>query len=783
MENRTAVEMKNIFKSFGSLKALNDVSFKVDYEQIHAILGENGAGKSTLMSILFGMLAQDSGKIFVNGKEVHMKDANDATALKIGMVHQHFKLVNDFTVYENIVLGNEDTRLGFLKKRDAYKKIQALCLKYGINLSLDKKIRDVSVGMQQRTEIMKVLYRDADILIFDEPTAVLTPQEIDSFLEILKNFKKEGKAVILISHKLDEIKNCADLCTILRKGVTVGTYDVATTSTQEMADLMVGRQVSFKVDKEDSVAKEDVLEIKNLSCGIRHSSRKALDNVSFKVRAGEIVAIAGIEGNGQEELINLITGMKSYPAVKGAIHYYDVPVPGNLHELSKKEYDEWESLVNEYYNKKHDILDEKSETLNEYRIKIEALEGKINALKVDNSQKAELQSARKELSSVRKERSQYLSKMKKKEREETLKVEQEMVPLIKEANDKYLASKANSRTQFEKNIEDRKVFIKENEATLAKEYDEKIKAAKDELASLKQERKKTYAAEKKNFVKAYKAETKKMNKTLSEEKGNNKARKLIATSDRKAVLKYQYPTLFASTIALDGQIRDKKIELDALIHEKKEALMENKNSLKYLKNSGKQLPYLDLIRNNIKTKRNHKISVIPSDRQKEGLILNFTIADNLVITKFSKRPYSHFGILSNGVKNSTADRLIEAYDIRSSAGKSTRVGDMSGGNQQKVIIARETSDYPRLLIANQPTRGLDVGAIESINKLLIEQRDKGAAILLYSVELEDIMNLADRILVIHNGHIAAELDPKKTSFKEIGFYMGGDSKKEEAVND
>ncbi len=763
-EKKVAVSMKNISKSFGSLHALKDVSFEARYGEIHAILGENGAGKSTLMSILFGMLKADKGQIFINEKEVKMNDANDATNLKIGMVHQHFKLVNDFTVYENIVLGVEETKGITLAKRKSYKKIQEICKKYGIALSLDKKIKDISVGMQQRTEIVKVLFRDANILIFDEPTAVLTPQEIDSFIEILKNLKKENKSIILITHKLDEIKKSSDVFTVLRKGETVGTYDVDKKSTTEMASLMVGRQVNFKTDKKPANPKEVVLDVKNLSCGVKHSRKKALNNVSLKVRAGEIVAIAGIEGNGQQELIDLISGMNKYPAIKGAIHLFDIGIPGNFHELTEVEYQAYEKVYDEYYDRIYKIKNAKNARVEFYNSKIDELKDKMISLEKDN----EISNCKKEIKKLQKEKKKYLRSEKAKEKVELSKLDIEYKPKIKEAVDAFEKKKAEVKPIFLKNVDEYSKQVKIDLETLKIDHQNNLKTIKQEIEDLKVERKKSYKNSKHQFEKEYhvqKASTHYDDKLTKE------------TLDRKA-LKPKFKEIFRSTDEIDKKLKLKKL---ALVEEKdnyRQQVIDKQNNLKYLKVSIKQANYIDLLSCSIKEKRNHKINFIPSDRQKDGLILNFNIATNLVVTKFLKRPYSKFGILSNKTINDTANRLIEKYDIRSSNGKNTRVGDMSGGNQQKVIIARETCDSPRLLIANQPTRGLDVGAIEAINKIIVQKRDEGAAVLLYSVELEDIMNLADRILVIHNGHISAELDPKKTSFEEIGLYMGGNGIKE-----
>lgn len=765
-QKKVAVSMKNICKSFGSLHALNDVSLSVNYGEIHAVLGENGAGKSTLMSILFGMLSPDKGEIYVNGKPVRLKDANDATALKIGMVHQHFKLVNDFTVYENIVLGTEDTKLGVLTKRKSYRKIKEICHKYGINLSLDKKVRDISVGMQQRTEIVKVLYRDADILIFDEPTAVLTPQEIDSFIEILKNFKKEGKAIILITHKLDEIKKSSDVFTVLRKGETIGTYDVKTTSQETMASLMVGRQVNFKVDKTESHPKEVVLDVINLSCGLPHSKRKALENLSLSVRAGEIVAIAGIEGNGQQELIDIISGMKSYPQTKGAIHFYDIGIEGNFHELTKKEYEALQKEYDTYYEECYLAKSKYKKQLNSLSDEIDSLtEERDNCDKKDKKRLTSLIQKKKQ------ERKELLSKNSRESAKALAEVNRRHKPVIEKLTKEFEKKKKAVVPVFEKNVKTFEKKTNTEEKRIHSTYQKEKDRLTKEIKVLQAEYKTAYSKAVKEAEIIY--NNQKAKKEFTE--CSPQAKEIL---DRKAI-REKVNEIFAPVDEIETKLKSDKTKLLDIKNQYRVDLIENRKNLRYLKNSRHQTNYVDILKSNIKKMRNHKLNIVPSDRQKDGLVMNFNIAYNLIVTMFAKRPYSKFGIISKSIMNENADRLIKEYDIRSSGGKATRVGDMSGGNQQKVILARETSTTPRLLIANQPTRGLDVGAIEFVNRLLVQKRDEGAAILLYSVELEDIMNLADRILVIHNGHISAELDPKKTSYEEIGLYMGGNQTKEE----
>lgn len=498
-----AIEMLNITKRFGPLVANDNINLQVKQGEVHAILGENGAGKSTLMSILFGLYQADEGIIKINGREVQINSPNDANSYKIGMVHQHFKLVEVFTVLENIILGRETIKKGFLDKEESRKKIVELGEEYGLSIDPDAYIKDITVGMQQRVEILKMLYRDADILIFDEPTAVLTPQEITALMQVIRNFAKQGKSIILITHKLNEIKMVADRCTILRKGKCVGTYDVKDTSVLKLAELMVGHKVSFSVEKIEAKPQDVVLDIKHLSLYNRDKTKKILTDINMQVRSGEIVCIAGIDGNGQSELVRLITGLD--PVSEGQI----------------------------FLNNK-DI------------------------------------------------------------------------------------TKASIRERFETGL-----------------------------------------------------------------------------------------------------------------------------------------------------------SHIPEDRQKYGLILNYTLAENMISNEYYKEKFQKKGLLQFEVINNYTNELIEKYDIRSSEGAKSLARGMSGGNQQKAIIARETSREHNLLIAAQPTRGLDVGAIEFVHKTLIKERDNGNAILVVSFELDEVIDISDRILVMYEGEIVAELNPKETNINEIGLYMSG----------
>ena len=507
MENY-AVEMLHITKRFPGIIANDDITLQLKRGEIHALLGENGAGKSTLMSVLFGLYKPEIGQIRMDGKEVQIRDPNDANALGIGMVHQHFKLVECFTVLDNIILGVEPcSKLGFLQKKQAREKVLALSEKYGLQVDPDAIIEDITVGMQQRTEILKMLYRDNDILIFDEPTAVLTPQEIDELMRIMKNLAAEGKSILFISHKLNEIMAVSDRCTVLRKGKYIGTVNTAETSVDELSRMMVGRDVKFAVDKEAAQPADVVLEAKGLCVGSKRSKENAVKDVSFQVRRGEIVCIAGIDGNGQTELVHGLTGL------------------------------------------------------------------------------------------------------------------------------------------------------------------EPIKSG---------------------------------------------------------------------TLTLCGK---------------------------------------DITRAAIRKRSLGGMSHIPEDRHKHGLVLDYTLEDNLVLQRYFEGTFTNkAGFLRRKNIRTYANKLIDQYDVRSGQGPVTIARSMSGGNQQKAIIAREIDKDPELLVAVQPTRGLDVGAIEYIHSQLVAQRDKGKGVLLVSLELDEVMNVSDRILVMFEGRIVGEFDPKTVTTEELGLFMAGAGK-------
>lgn len=509
-EKTNAIEMRHIVKKFGDFKANDDINLTLHQGEILALLGENGAGKSTLMRILSGLLEPTSGEIFVKGKKVEINSPTKAKELGIGMVHQHFMLMESFTVLENIILGHEPTNGIALDIKKAREQILKLSEKYGLAIDPDAQISNITVTQQQRVEILKVLYRGADILIFDEPTAVLTPQEITEFIQIIKNLAKEGKSIILITHKLSEIKAVADQVTIIRRGRDVGTFEVANVDDNRLAELMVGHHVNMKLNKKSVKLGREILKVENLKVKNTRGSF-AVKKLSLNIHGGEILGLAGIDGNGQDELVEAITGLR--------------------------------------------------------------------------------------------------------------------------------------------HVNSGKVIINSQNMT------------------------------------------------------NKKVRQITEAG----------------------------------------------------------------------------VAHIPADRQKYGLILNLPLAENLVLQTYYKQPYSKHGIINHQAIYEHAEELIKKYDIRTTSAE-LPASDLSGGNQQKAIIARELDRNSDLIIAFQPTRGLDVGAIEYIHKQLLAERDAGKAVLLVSYELDEIMQLSDRIAVLHDGKISGEVKPEDTNDTELGLLMTG-IKKEGAVND
>lgn len=496
------VEMLNIRKEFPGIIANDDITLQVRQGEIHALLGENGAGKSTLMSILFGLYQPDRGCIKIRGREVNVSNPNIANDLGIGMVHQHFKLVHNFTVTENIILGMEPKRGLVVQLKAATDKIKNLSERYGLEVEPDAKIEDISIGMQQRVEILKMLYRNAEVLIFDEPTSVLTPQEVQELMKIMRNLISEGKSIILITHKLKEIKAIADRCTIIRRGKLVDTVEVADATEAQMAKMMVGREVTFKVAKDERKPGPIILKVQNLSV---RNNRKiiGLKDFSLQVRAGEIVGIAGVEGNGQTELVEAITGLRK--------------------------------------------------------------------------------------------------------------------------------------------AESGRIYLKGTDIT--------------------------------------------------------------------------------------------------------------------------NLPVRDRIRSGM--------AYIPEDRHKHGLILDYSVEENLILKSYYQEPYSKKALLNREAIHQHAEKVMAQFDVRAGRAGESSARSLSGGNQQKAIVGREIDLNPELLIAVQPTRGLDVGAIEYIHKRLVEQRDKGKAVLLVSLELDEILNLSDRIAVINSGELIGMVDAAATDENEIGLMMAG----------
>lgn len=499
------IELRNIRKEFPGIVANDNISLSMNEGEVLALLGENGAGKSTLMNILFGLYQPDGGSIFIRGKQVNIQNPTQANQLGIGMVHQHFKLVHNFTVTENIVLGMEPMKNAIVDRKGASEKIKALSEQYGLNVDPDAKIEDISVGMQQRVEILKMLYRSADILIFDEPTAVLTPQEIHELMKIMRNLLAEGKSIILITHKLKEITEVADRCCVIRRGKLIDTVEVANTTEAQMAEMMVGREVSFHTEKSDHAFGDVVFAVENLL--VRgNRGEDAVKDFSFELRKGEILGIAGVDGNGQSELVETLTGL-------------------------------------------------------------------------------------------RKEQS--------------------------------------------------------------------------------------------------------------------------------------------------GQI-----------------YLNNQNITEF----------------SIKERFEAGLAHIPEDRQKRGLVLDYSIEENFILENHGSDPFSRRGFLQPEPIRGNAEKLISDFDVRSGRGPVSRARTLSGGNQQKAIVGREISHNLQVLIAVQPTRGLDVGSIEYIHKRLVEQRDKGMAILLVSLELDEVLDLSDRIVVINSGRKIGEVNTKETDENEVGLMMAGISK-------
>lgn len=587
------IEMRHITKEFPGIIANDDITLQLKRGEIHALLGENGAGKSTLMSVLFGLYQPEKGEILKDGKVVKINSPNDATALGIGMVHQHFKLVEVFSVLDNIILGAEPNKAGFLTKKEARKKVVDLSEKYGLKIDPDAIIEDITVGMQQRTEILKMLYRDNEILIFDEPTAVLTPQEIDELMQIMRNLAAEGKSILFITHKLNEIMAVADRCSVLRKGKYIGTVNVADTTKEELSKMMVGRDVKFAVDKDDAQPKGEILKVENLCVESKIHKKLAVKDVSFTVHSGEIVCIAGIDGNGQTELVYGLTGLeKLAPNIdETEERKIDIPVWTNLKNVDKKE-------------RAKLFFTQSGEFIKYFFVKL--------GFKIWDWMKKVGES---------------------------------------------IASKCVA-------LWNKLVFV----------FDK------------------------------------------------NKRESIDVNADVKG------------RIYLCGQ---------------------------------------DITKASIRKRSKTGMSHIPEDRHKHGLVLDYSLEQNMVLQRYWEKDFQAGGFIKKKSVRKYSDNLIAQYDVRSGQGSVTKVRSMSGGNQQKAIVARELDRPHKLLVAVQPTRGLDVGAIEYIHSQIVKDRDEGAGVLLVSLELDEVMNLSDRILVMYEGEIVGELDPKKTTVQELGLYMAG----------
>ncbi|MFA7076022.1 MAG: ABC transporter ATP-binding protein [Candidatus Izemoplasmatales bacterium] len=497
------IEMRDICKQFPGILANNHVNFDLRKGEIHALLGENGAGKSTLMSILFGIYLPTSGQILKNGEPIEINSPNDANNYGIGMVHQHFKLVEVFTILDNIIMGVEPNKFGFVKRNQAKKEIEDLCKQYDLSVDLNSIVQDVSVNMQQRTEILKMLYRHNDILIFDEPTAVLTPQEIKQLLNTMKFLTKQGKSIIFITHKLDEIMEVCDRVTVLRRGNVIGTVETKNTTKEDLSRMMVGRDVIFNIEKKPAKLGDIILEVNDLTVVSERTKKNVVDHVSFRVREGEIVCIAGVDGNGQSELGQALSG-------------------------------------------------------------------------------------------------------------------------------------------------------------------------------------------------------------------------LIKTNSGEIILKG-----------------------------------------------------VDVTHKSIRFRNDNGMSNVPEDRHKHGLILADTLGNNLALKKYHLKPFQNHGLIKTKPIYDLAKKLIENFDIRSGEGFKARMGALSGGNQQKAIIAREIDKDSSLFLSIQTVRGLDVGAVEFAHNKIIEERDKGKAVLLISFELDEVMDVSDRILVMYEGKIVKNVLAKDITVEELGLYMAG----------
>ncbi len=633
------IEMNHIVKEFPGIRANDDITLQVKKGEIHALLGENGAGKSTLMSVLFGMYKPEGGNIKLRGEQVSISGPKMANELGIGMVHQHFMLVHNFTVLQNIILGVETTRGGFLKNDKAREKVMALSKLYGLSIDPDALISDITVGMQQRVEILKMLYRDNEILIFDEPTAVLTPQEIDELMGIMKNLAAEGKSLIFITHKLEEIKRVADRCTVLRLGKCVGTVNVADVTVEQMSEMMVGRKVILQVNKQEKQPGAPVLEVNKLTVRREGFKKNRVHDLKIKVNEGEIVSKAGAGGNGQPEnnkVDNAIIHLR-----EGEIVYNDrVDASGQPQKFKVHKGE----IV---YNLGADDAESVEED-NVHNFDIRVYQGEIV----------------------------------------------------------YNAG-VNGSEQPEK-VKARNVDLRVHDGGIVSEDADSRQSVKDKVHRLS--------------LKVHEGEI----VCIAGVDGNGQSELIYALSGLISA--------DSGTIKIKGE---------------------------------------NVTHKSIRYRNTHGLSHIPEDRHKYGLVLDYTLGENLVLLQYFMPQFQSGGFLKNDEIQRYAQSLIEKFDIRSSEGARTKARSMSGGNQQKAIVAREINRDPDLLLAVQPTRGLDVGAIEYMHRQIISARDRGKAVLVVSFELSEVMQLADRILVMFEGEIVANVKPSEVTENELGLYMAG----------
>ena len=775
LENQYAIEMLNITKKFPGIIANDNITLQLKKGEIHALLGENGAGKSTLMSVLFGLYQPEEGIIKKDGKVVSIKDPNDATALGIGMVHQHFKLVDVFTVLDNIILGAETTKCGFLQKKEARKKVEEISKRYGLNVDLDAKVEDITVGMQQRVEILKMLYRDNEILIFDEPTAVLTPQEIEELMATMKEFAREGKSILFISHKLNEIMEVSDRVSVLRKGKYIGTVNTSETTKQELSNMMVGRPVQLEVTKDEAKPAGEVLKVDHLCVHSHVQKRNAVNDVSFTVRAGEIVCIAGIDGNGQTELVYGLTGLDkpssgtitlcgkdiSHASIRHrGEHMSHIPEDRHKHGLVL-DFTLEQNMVLQRFNEprfeNHGFINNKA--VRDYanylidKFDVRSGQGAITrarSMSGGNQQKAiiarEVDRDKDLIVAVQPTRGLDVGA-----------IEFIHSQLVAERDRGKAILLVSLELDEVMSLSDRILVMYEGE--IVGELDPK-KTTVEELGLYMMVGRPVQ-------LEVTKDEAKPAGEVL-------KVDHLCVHSHvqkRNAVNDVSFTVRAGEIVCIAGIDGNGQTELVYGLTGL------DKPSSGTITLCGKDISHASI------RHRGEHMSHIPEDRHKHGLVLDFTLEQNMVLQRFNEPRFENHGFINNKAVRDYANYLIDKFDVRSGQGAITRARSMSGGNQQKAIIAREVDRDKDLIVAVQPTRGLDVGAIEFIHSQLVAERDRGKAILLVSLELDEVMSLSDRILVMYEGEIVGELDPKKTTVEELGLYMAGAKRmaKEEAA--